>query len=168
MSRHGLTAPQRLFAATYLANNQNATEAYRASHTKASTATCAVGGSRLLRHPKIVAYLRERLAAHWGSLEMAGNEVLARVAMDARADVSEMLDERGTPLNPRDWPATLKNSVESVEYNDDGGVKRIKLVSKGAARRTLLEITGKVKGLGDVADALADAIRADRQRHGVE
>jgi hypothetical protein len=33
-------------------------------------------------------------------------------------------------------------------------------------RRTLLEVTGKVKGIGDGIDALAAAIRADQERHG--
>lgn len=42
------------------------------------------------------------------------------------------------------WPDELANSIEGVEVRDDGGIK-VKFASKTAARRTILEQTGKLK-----------------------
>ena len=84
----------------------------------------------------IKAFLATRLTEGWKTLHMDGDEALARVAMDARADIRLLFDEKGDFLHPPDWPDEVANSVETVEFYDGGGVKRVRLVSKAAARRT--------------------------------
>ena len=96
---------------------------------------------------------------------MDGDEALARISMDARADPRLLLDAMGGPLDPVDWPDELANSLETVEFHENGRLKRVKFVSKTAARRIILEVKGKLKGQpSDNIDALAEAIRADLSR----
>jgi flagellar capping protein FliD len=63
------------------------------------------------------------------------------------------------------WPDEIANSVETIDFYENGGVKRVRLASKATARRTILEVSGKLKSQpGDSMDALAEAIRADLSR----
>lgn len=81
--------------------------------------------------------------------------------MDARADITDLFDEEGKMLQPKKWPAALRNSVEAFELKPDGGMK-VRLANKTAARRTILEHTGKLKApLEGGISALARALRAD-------
>jgi len=94
-------------------------------------------------------------------LQMDGDEALARVALDARADITELFDDNGKMLPPKQWPAHLRNSIEAFELKPDGGEK-VKLDSKTAARRTILDQTGKLKSpLEGGISALARALRGD-------
>ena len=51
---------QQLFADYYLANGCNGKQAYKAIHPKAKDSTAEVEASRLLRNPKVSAYIEER------------------------------------------------------------------------------------------------------------
>ena len=46
---------------------------------------------------------------------MEGDEALARVSMDARAQIADVLDAEGKVLPPSQWPASMHNSVEQYE-----------------------------------------------------
>lgn len=92
---------------------------------------------------------------------MDGDEALARVSLDARADITELFDDAGKMLPPKQWPAHLRNSIEAFELKPDGSTK-VKLASKSAARRTILEQTGKLKSpIEGGMSALAQALRGD-------
>ena len=92
---------------------------------------------------------------------MAGAEALGRIAQDAKADIRELFDEHGRPLPPHLWPDSIVNSIEACEVRADGSV-RVKLVSKLAARRIILEATGTLKDSArEGVSALARAIRGD-------
>jgi hypothetical protein len=163
--RRAMTRSQKGFALEYLANGFNAAAAYRSVHPKATSGTSRIEASRTLALPYVRAYIEKRIGKAWKKRHMDGDEALALVAMDARADPRWLVDEMGVPLTLSDWPADLASSVESVEF-DGATVKRVRFVSKAAARRTILEITGKVKNpVGAVLDALAEAMRADLEKH---
>lgn len=123
--------------------------------------TARVEGHKTLTNPDIKAHLAKRLSEHWASIHMHGDEALGRVAMDARADLRLLFRDDGKLLDPKDWPHEIANSIESFEQFDNGRFK-VKFVSKGAARRTILEQTGKLKqSLDGGLSALARAIRED-------
>lgn len=162
----GLLPAQREFCLAYLANGFNATAAYAKAYPDAADESARRAGSRLLlTNVDVQAFLKPQLDAHWKALQMDGEEALARVALDARADLRALYDKDGKPLHPKDWPDELANSIEAVDLKDDGTYK-VKLTSKGHARRTILEVTGKIKSpLAESVDALAAAILADRAAH---
>lgn len=156
----GLTARQYAFARHYLANGYKAAPAYRAAYPGVTQGTSETEGSQTLRHPRVSAYIRTQLDKHWKTLHMDGDEALALVAQDARADIRQLFDEHGKLKAPHLWPDDVASSVEGYEV-DKG---KVKLVSKGQARRTILEVTGKVKGEAS-ADELAEAMRQTLLKH---
>lgn len=164
VSKKSLSPKHKAFCLEYLRNGFNATRAYMAAYPKAKTTTAAVSGFHLIRNPKVAAYMAGAIEKHWKGLQMEGDEALARVALDARADLRMIVDDNGIRRRIEDWPHELANSAESVEFDEVGCVKRVRLVSKLQARRTILEQTGKLKTVPDSIDALAEAIRADLSR----
>lgn len=79
----------KTFALEYLANGFNATQAYLKAHPGVKEATGATEGWRLLRNPKIRAFLNPLLEDAWKPLQMGGEQALARVAVlatDARKE----------------------------------------------------------------------------------
>ncbi len=156
-----LTPNQQAFALEYLNNGENATAAYLTVHPNAQAGTAATEGWKHLRKPQIAQFIEKERRERFKRLQMDGDEVLARVAMDARADVTECFDDNWNLLPRAQWPASMRNSVEAIEKKPDGSI-RVKLTSKGAARRTLLEQTGKLKSpLEGGISALAKALRGD-------
>jgi phage terminase small subunit len=158
--RDGLTTRERMFCETYLAT-LSATRAYRAAFPNARPNTVSTEGGVYLARPACTAYVRARLEQAFANLNMAAAEALGRVAQDARSDIRDLFDENGRLLPPQKWPDAIANSVEAFEMRADGSV-RVKLVSKLAARRTMLELTGSLRDQArEQMSALAKAIRAD-------
>lgn len=89
--------------------------------------------------------------ARWARLRMEGDEALALVALHARADIAELFGEDGELLKPHLWPDALRLCIDAVDLEKG----KVKLVSKGAAVRTLLEQTGKLASVGDGVGAIA-------------
>lgn len=160
----GLNLSQYAFCLHWQVNGFNASAAYRSAHPTASKHTARVEGNRTLTKPAVQAFLAQQLGSRWKALHMDGDEVLARVAMDARADPRLLFDEHGKPLRPDQWPNEIANSIESVKLKDDGSLE-VRLASKSASRRTILEVTGKVKGADGGIDELAEALRATLKQH---
>ena len=143
-----LNPAHRLFCLTWLANGFNATAAYKASHPGASTATAMTNGCQLLRNTQVKAFLDRELEKAWTARQMSADEVLMRVALDARADLRTLYDAKGKMLPIAEWPDDLANSIEAVEFDEDQHVHKVKLTSKGMARRTILEVHGRLKPQG--------------------
>jgi hypothetical protein len=145
----------------YDGNGGNGTRAYLATHPKCVTIRgAAVGASRLLRNAKVRGLLETLQRARWKRLQMSGDEALALVAGDARADLRELYDDHGTVLNPRDWPDSVARSVKS--YRTGLGGASVTLNDQLAARRMILEQTGTLKNpLGKVATSLAKILAGD-------
>lgn len=157
---HGLGVSDKAFCLAYLSNGFNATQAYHVAHPDASLHTCAAEGYTALRKPVIKAFIDAQVTKRFEAYAMSGAEALGRLAQDAKSDVRELFDEHGQVLLPHQWPATIANSVERFELTKDG--MRVTLVSKLQARRTILELTGKLKSpLADELSVLARALRGD-------
>lgn len=156
-----LTPVETVFALEYLSNGLNAAKAYRAAHPKANANTSKVEGHRYLTKPNVSNFIRREQKARFRRLHMDGDETLARVALDARADLAELFDQQDKMLPPSKWPQSMRNSIEQITIRPDGTTS-VKLASKTAARRTLLEQSGQLRTPLDAAmTALERALRQD-------
>jgi hypothetical protein len=91
-----LTRQQEAFIYEYDGHGGNGTRAYLAAYPACrSISAAAANACRLLRTDKIAARVDELRAARRQRLQMDGDEVLGRVALDARADPRELFDEKG-------------------------------------------------------------------------
>lgn len=158
-----LTPAQHVFCLEYLRNGFNASAAYRAAHPNVTEKTAWELGSRMLRNIKVRTFLDARQAAAWKGKTCDADEVLGRLAGDATSDVRLLFDAHGHLKKPHEWPDAIANSIDSVELRADGGL-RIRLVSKLAARRTLLEVSGRLRQTGTSIDELAEAMKRDIER----
>jgi len=154
----GLTLKQIEFALNWLANGYNATAAYKAAHPEVTSGTARIEGHRTLAKPNIRAWLLSQLESRWAQYEMSADEASARVAMDARADIRLLFDTKGRILPPHEWPDEIASSVRSVRQGKYG--LDVRLNDSLAARRLILELTGKFRSaghaFGDLAQILAE------------
>lgn len=87
-----MTDKEELFINAYLGEARfNATRAMRIAGYKGNDNVLAVSGHRLLRKPKIVELVRERI----NEAAMSANEVLSRLSDVARGRLADCLDEDG-------------------------------------------------------------------------
>jgi phage terminase small subunit len=158
----GLIEPHYQFCLLYLSNGYNASGAYKAVYPAAQDNTARTGGYDLLTKPDVKAFLALHLKDRWKRFEMDADEASARVALDARADLRLLLDEHGKVRPPAEWPDEIANSVKSLKTTKDG--VEVRLNDSLAARRLILELTGKLKGandgLRDLAEILAEKFKA--------
>ncbi len=160
----GLTPGQEAFIHEYDGNGRNGTRAYLATHPNCRSGNAAaVEAWRYLRIPKIKERIDSLAAARWKRLAMDGDEALARVAGDARADLRRLFDENGELLPVHEWPDSVAQSVKAIRPGPFGTT--VVLNDSLAARRIIIEQTSKLKSTGGSLDALAEAIRADLEAH---
>jgi phage terminase small subunit len=123
-----------------------------------------VQGHRLLTRPNVQAFLSERLAAQWKRLEMSVDEATALVAQNARPDIRLLFDERGELRPPLEWPDGIARSVRSYAVGRHG--PKVQLNDSLAARRLVLEFTGKLKARAvDGGDSLTTLL-SEAFQHG--
>ena len=156
----GFTPAQYEWALTYLANGFNASAAAQHAYPNVAKKNVRQVGYENLTKPYIRAWILAQLEDRWKGLHMGGEEALARVAGDARADIRMLFDAAGKLLPPHQWPDEIADSVEGVDVEKG----RVKLASKANARRTILEVTGKVKGESTV-DQLVEAMKATIEKN---
>jgi phage terminase small subunit len=132
----GLTDKQRLFVEAYL-TCWNATEAARQAQYAGDDVTLASIGYENLRKPQIAGYVRQRLS----EAAMTADEVLSRLADQARSSMADFLNETGRI----DLELARKNGklhlVKSRSVTKEG--ERIELYSAQEA----LALLGKHHGL---------------------
>lgn len=89
----------------------------------------------------------------------SSDEVLGRIALDARADIRLAYDAKGQMLPVSEWPDDLANSVAAVQQTEQA--TKIVLNNKLAARRIILEQTGKLKNPLSSGRTLARILAGD-------
>lgn len=159
----GLTIGQYTFCLGYLENGFNASAAYRSAYPSANEMTARVEGNKHLTKPAIRAFLNPKLEAIWKPMQMGGEEALARIARIATFDIRRLFNERDELLPVKDWPDDVAGVVTSIQDGPYG--RKLTIEKPHAALRTILEQTGKLKGRENSIDALAEALRADYERH---
>ncbi len=83
-----LTDKQRMFVEQYFICQMNATEAALQAGYSGTRAVVGRTGSKLLSHPRV----RELINARLAEVHMTSEEVLARMALDARATMEDFVD----------------------------------------------------------------------------
>ena len=146
------------FVVEYDSNGNNGVRAWLASHAgTTSLKAAASSASQALRNPKVKAALDVLTQARWKRLGMGGDEALALIAGDARADIREIFDEHDQILPVKDWPDSIARSVKSVKNGPYG--LSVTLNDSLAARKLIAESTGAIRnplsGVNDLARLLA-------------
>lgn len=160
-----ITDAQRSFALHYISNGFNAAAAYRAAHPGVTEQTSRVEGCRTLAIPNVRHVLGELMEKQWTALQMDAEETLGRAARAARLDWRDVVTETGQIRPVHEWPDAFEAAVDGIEFHPRGAVKKVKLVSRIAVFRLLLEVAGRLRsGAAESVDALAEAIRADISR----
>ena len=115
-----LPQQEQLFALEYLANGHNGTAAYRTVHPKCrSNNTAAVQAHRLLRKPKIAAFIQREQKARMNRLRMDADEALEGITRHARADIRKLFkDGRLLPINK--WPDDIADCIRSIKHTPFG------------------------------------------------
>jgi phage terminase small subunit len=160
-----LTEKQQRFADEYLID-LNATAAYKRAGYAADGNSAEVSASKLLRNPKVAAYIAARQKKLQDKLEITQERVLQEYAKLAFLDPRKFYDENGNLIPVHQLPAdvaaalagmeivtarTGKDAEGNPEYED---VKKIKFIDKKGAldslSRTLGLFKDKVEHSGDV------------------
>lgn len=165
------------FCLHYISNGNNATRAAIAAGFAESNAKQT--GHRLLHDPLIEKRVRELLTEKHKRLHMNTDEILARIALVARADPRGLYNEDGS-LKPvhelDDAAAAAVAGIEVLEEFDGTGkdrvkvgeTKKVRLRDPMAALRLLAEHKKLVKTPDEAANAivnaLAEKMKAVRER----
>ena len=142
MNEHNLTNKRFLFCEHYIQTNGNGTLSSRLAGFKGESDNVhAVNASRLLRNPKIRAYLADR----YKEFAMSSDEVLMRLASIARASLTDYCDENGT-IN---WEKVHKDgyALKSVKKGSklefESKLRALELIGKAQAMFTeKIEVEG--------------------------
>ena len=109
------TGKRRRFADEYLID-LNATRAYRAAGYKASTDnTAGVEGSKLLRDPKVGAYVKARTKAAVEKAGITADRALQELGRLATSDIRKLFDKDGKLLPVHLLPDDVAAAISSVE-----------------------------------------------------
>lgn len=161
-----LTPQQRLFCQEYIVDS-NAYKAYLAAGYKAKSRSIAdSSASKLLRLPKIQAYIAELLENKRKASEVTAERIvkeLAAIAFHRSKKTTTIKDGIATVIDSDDWDEESSAAVQEVSgeaiqtTGDDGGslvAKRLKVKTYDKVRA--LELLSKINGLtSDLPMAIA-------------
>lgn len=167
-----LTPRHELFCLEFIGNGCNATRAAIAAGY--SQATAKATGHKLKNDPLIEKRIAELLGEKYRKLHMDSDEVLARTAMVARADVRGLFNEDGTLKSPHELDDQAAAAIAGIEVLEEfsgtgkdrvkvGETKKVRLRDPMAALRLLAEHKKLVKTPDDAANAIVNAL-AERMR----
>jgi len=139
-----LTEKQARFVAEYLIDLNATQAAIRAGY---SPRTAEQQGSRLLGYAKVRAAVQKAQAERAERTEINADWVLSRLAQEATADLSDILDGTGAIKPIRDWPLIWRQGlVAGIEVNQNtiegvsmGEIVKVKL----SDRIKRIELIGK-------------------------
>jgi len=156
-NEHGITDQQKLFADLYLADKErNITKAYQGAYPKCKTYSAASSsGNKLLKNPKIEAYIAKKLEQHSETLELKQIDVLREMAAIAFSNIKDYLiwSDNGVTMKhseeiPKEVAACISEITETV--NQAGGSLKFKLHDKVNALIRLGQELSKISGEQDM------------------
>lgn len=147
-----LTEKQKTFCDYLLTDpEQNQTKAYLHAYPKSSEKAAEVGGSKLVRNPKVAAYLAEARAKRSERTQIDADWLLKRLADEAEADIADLYDPTTGALLPvHRWPKIFRQGlVAGIDINQltvgdktIGEVVKIKLADRNAKLKMIGEHIG--------------------------
>lgn len=145
-----LTPKQIAFVEEYLID-MNATRAYKAAgYSVKSENAAGVEGFKLLRNPKIEAYLHKRMGERSKATQITAESTLRGINNIAEANITDVVTLVREPngaykMQIADFdklPRNIKAAIQSIKQNKDGSIE-IKMHDKLKA----LELQAKHQGL---------------------
>lgn len=122
---------QELFCHEYLRDFNARQAAIRSGYSERSA---AVSGSRNLRHPAVVAKLRQLMDDRQMRIDLSADYVLQRFLEIDKLDVANILDAQGNVLPVEQWPSDWRRSVAAMDIqevkSEKATVKKIRLPDK--------------------------------------
>ena len=115
-----LTPKQRIFADEYLADlSLNATAAYkRAGYKHRNDNVAAVEASKLLRNPKVAAYIEKRMQDRQQRVEIDADYVIKRLQEIDQMDVFDILNDDMSLKPISQWPRTWRLSISGIDLSE--------------------------------------------------
>ncbi len=114
----------KLFAEAYLANGGNGSAA--AVEVGISPKSAKSWASHALKKPevaKILASARKRQARKF---ILTQDKTLEELTKIVEFDITEFLDLKTGKLKPvSDWPEGVRSAIKSIEFNEDGKIKKL-------------------------------------------
>lgn len=144
-----LTEKQKAFCDYLLTDpEQNQTKAYLHAYPKSSEAAAAVSASKLLKNPKVEAYLAEARAKRCERTQIDADWLLKRLADEAEADLADLYFEDGALKPVHMWPkiwrqglvAGIKTRQEKVHGGDDNeyaDITEVKLADRNSIKKMI-------------------------------
>jgi phage terminase small subunit len=144
-----LTEKQKTFCDYLLTDpEQNQTKAYLHAYPKSSEKAAEVGGSKLVRNPKVAAYLAEARAKRSERTQIDADWLLKRLADEAEADLADLYFESGALKPVHMWPkvwrqglvAGVKTRREKVYGGDDdeyADITEVKLADRNSIKKMI-------------------------------
>lgn len=113
-----ITAKQRreLFAFEWL-KDRNATAAYGRAGYKGEGHAAAVEGSKLLRHPEVVAIIDAEQVRTLRRARLDRDDLLDHLEAIIDFDIADLFDEHGAMINPKKLPKRVRAALASVELS---------------------------------------------------
>jgi phage terminase small subunit len=76
----------------------------------------------------------------------------------ALSNIQDLLNPDGTYIHPSEWPEDVARAVQSLEFNQDGGLWKVRLYSKQAALDSLAKYRGMLADRTLAVDVTIDKI----------
>lgn len=148
-----LTAKQQRFVEEYLLDLNATQAAVRAGYTHGSTQ-----GPRLLANVRVMREITTRRDKRSERTQIDADWMLARLAMEAEADLGDLYNEDGTMKPVKEWPKIWRQGlvsgldVEEIRSGDDvsSQIRKVKL----SDRVKRLELIGRHIDVQAFADRL--------------
>ena len=172
-----LNEKHELFVLEFISRGLRGLEA---AHKAAGFAGTRQSAHQLRHDPLIKKRIAELMADRFKSLHMDVDEILARTASIARADVRGLFNEDGNLRNPGELDDTEAAAIAGIEIAEEfdkdeegkkrliGYTKKVRLRDPMPALRLLAEYKKLVKqpddGVNALASALAERMKAARER----
>jgi phage terminase small subunit len=163
------------FAAEYLRNGGNATQAYlTVINPDASYETAQSTGPRLKKAPVVRAILQQAKAVAIAEANIEASEVLSMLLAVVGWDIEEITDEDGRFLPVSEWPPYARKAVNGVKVTERlnrlGEVIGINTEYKMCDKLKAMELIGKHLEMftevqkHDVGGTLAEHVEMMRRR----
>lgn len=156
-----LTPKQQAFVDEYLIDLNATQAAIRAGY---SARTANEQAARLLAKASVSAAVSAAKAARSEKTGIDATWVLARLAMEAQADLADLYDDGGNLKPVKDWPLVWRQGlIQGVETVREGSGESISIVDKVkiSDRIKRIELIGKHVGVQAFKDRVEHDVSAD-------
>lgn len=135
-----LTVREELFVDEYLIDFCATRAAIRAGYARGQSASQKA--HEVLKRPRVQRDIRAAIAARKARVKVEADNVLRAVAKIAFSDPGDLFDLRHQMRHIKDLPEDIRLSIASIELDDKGRPKKIRLWNKGEALALLARHLG--------------------------